>query len=142
MPRGGYHPHAERWGRKSAWINDSVTKTIRIPGDLADQVLDLAHKLDRGEVIAYDTESIQALRDELSQLGDLLKAVSDERDDLQKLNHTLTAELDAKPPQQLPDLEATRERILAGLKLGKQAPEYKRTKAAIDRFIGELKQQS
>lgn len=34
-----------------------------------------------------------------------------------------------------PDLDATRDRVLAGLKLGKQAPEYKRTKAALERFI-------
>ncbi len=41
--------------------------------------------------------------------------------------------------QQLPDLEAIRDRILYGLKLGKQAPEYKRTKATIDKFIGEVR---
>lgn len=44
--------------------------------------------------------------------------------------------------QQLPDFEATRDRILSGLKVGKQSPEYKRTKAAIDRFIAEGVQQS
>ena len=42
--------------------------------------------------------------------------------------------------QQLPDLEAVRERILSTLKLGKQSPEYKRIKAAIDRFIEEVRQ--
>lgn len=41
--------------------------------------------------------------------------------------------------QQLPNFEAVRDRILYGLKLGKQAPGYKRTKAAIDRFISELR---
>ena len=35
----------------------------------------------------------------------------------------------------MPDLEAVRERILSGLRVGKQSPEYKRTKAVIDRFI-------
>ena len=40
---------------------------------------------------------------------------------------------------QLPDLEAVRERILSGLRVGKQSPEYKRTKAVIDRFISESK---
>ena len=38
----------------------------------------------------------------------------------------------------MPDFEAVRERILSGLKVGKQSPEYKRTKAVIDRFIAEL----
>jgi hypothetical protein len=41
--------------------------------------------------------------------------------------------------QQLPDLEVVRDRILSGVKLGKQAPEYKRLKAAIDRFIAEVR---
>lgn len=45
--------------------------------------------------------------------------------------------LKQEPP--LPDLEAVRDRILSSLKVGKQAPEYKRTKAAIDRFIAEVR---
>ena len=48
-----------------------------------------------------------------------------------------TAEL-RQESQQLPDLEAMRDRYLSKLKVGKQAPEYKRTKAVIDRFIGEV----
>lgn len=56
MPRGGYHPNAERWGRKSAWLNASDTKTIRVPEELAEQILDYAHKLDKGEVIDYETK--------------------------------------------------------------------------------------
>ena len=39
------------------------------------------------------------------------------------------------------DLEAVRLSILSGLKVGKQSSEYKRTKAAIDRFINELLEQ-
>jgi hypothetical protein len=35
----------------------------------------------------------------------------------------------------MPDLDAVSERILSGLRVGKQAPEYKRTLAVIDRFI-------
>lgn len=44
-------------------------------------------------------------------------------------------------PQTLPDLEAVRDRLLAGLRVGKQSPEYKRTKTAIDRFIAEVRSQ-
>lgn len=76
----------------------------------------------------------------------LLDSVSKERDKLVKLNNTQCAELDrlkeAKdqgPPQQLPDLEAVREHILAGLKLGKQASGYKAALKALDRFIDELR---
>lgn len=39
----------------------------------------------------------------------------------------------------MPDFEAVRERILSGLKVGKQSPEYKRTKAVLERFISELR---
>ena len=131
MPRGGYHLHAERWGRKSAWKNDSVTKTIRVPLALADQVLDLAHQLDNGEFIAFDTKSIQALKDEISLL-------SSERDKLVELNHALKSELDQTQPQQQHALEAVRDRIMKGLRVGKQATEYKRIKAALDKFIAEL----
>lgn len=44
------------------------------------------------------------------------------------------AECRASQPQQ-PDYEAIRDRFLASLPVGKQAPEYKRTKKAIDGFI-------
>lgn len=63
MPRGGYHPHAERWGRKSNWKNDSVTKTIRVPEALMEQILELAHRLDNGEKTAFVTESNQPIVD-------------------------------------------------------------------------------
>ncbi len=41
---------------------------------------------------------------------------------------------DLTPDRQL-DLEVERDRFLASLKVGRQAPEYKRTKAVLDRFI-------
>lgn len=98
MPRGGYHPNAERWGRKSAWQSESPTKTVRLPEDLIEQVLDYAHKLDAGEITDYDTEAKNAL-----------------------------------------DLEQLRDRYLASLPLGKQAPEYKRTKKILNSFIAFIK---
>lgn len=39
----------------------------------------------------------------------------------------------------MPDLEAVSERILLGLRVGKQSPEYKRTKAVLERFIAEVR---
>lgn len=39
----------------------------------------------------------------------------------------------------MPDMDATRDRILQNLKLGKQAPEYKRTKSLLNKFIAELR---
>lgn len=131
MARGGYHSHAERWGRKSAWRNDSVTKTIRVPESLASQVLDLAHKLDDGETIAFETESNQVLKDETSRLKDELEQA---RLDCARLRQELVV-CQAKSQKQPLDLEAIRDRFLASLRLGKQAPEYKRTKKILDSFI-------
>ncbi len=39
----------------------------------------------------------------------------------------------------MPDFALVRERILSGLRVGKQSPEYKRTRAVIDRFIAEVR---
>ncbi len=39
----------------------------------------------------------------------------------------------------MPALEAVSERILSGLRVGKQSPEYKRTKAVLERFISEVR---
>lgn len=43
------------------------------------------------------------------------------------------------PPTQLSDLEATRDRVLSSLKLGKQAPGYKTAKSALNQFIQLLR---
>lgn len=63
MPRGGKREGA---GAKFKWKHGK-TKTIRVPVELAEQVLELARKLDNGEVLVsqskesscidYDTES-------------------------------------------------------------------------------------
>ena len=54
MPRGGKRAGA---GRKSSW-NEPKTKTkvIRVPEALAEQLLDLAKQLDRGEWQAPDSD--------------------------------------------------------------------------------------
>lgn len=131
MPRGGYHPNAKRWGRKSAWKNASDTKTIRVPEELAEQILDYAHKLDEGEIIDYDTEAKKAVQ----QLKIELEQLRQERD-------RLATELAASGASQSeqPDLEAIRDRVLAGLKLGKQAPGYKSAMKVLNDFISRLKQ--
>jgi len=52
--RGGYREGA---GRHYSW-NHGETKSVRIPIALADRVVEIAKKLDRQEVIDYDTNSI------------------------------------------------------------------------------------
>ena len=53
MPRGGSRKGA---GRKSAW-NNKETTVIRVPKVFADQLLDIAQRLDKGEHIEFVTES-------------------------------------------------------------------------------------
>ena len=53
MPRGGPRPNS---GRKSPWIH-TPTQTIRVPSAFADQLLEVAHQLDQGEVIGSVSKS-------------------------------------------------------------------------------------
>lgn len=52
MPRGGYRQNA---GRKPKW-RSGKTKMIRVPIELADQLLEIAQKIDQGASI--ENESI------------------------------------------------------------------------------------
>ena len=52
MPRGGKREGA---GNKFKWKHGK-TKTIRVPIELADQVLELAKKLDQGETLVSQSE--------------------------------------------------------------------------------------
>jgi len=57
MVRGGYR---EKAGRKSTWVSGckfEETKLIRVPIAISDRVLEIAHKLDNGEVIDLVTDS-------------------------------------------------------------------------------------
>ena len=53
MGRGGARANA---GAKSKW-NNSETKTIRVPANLADKILDYAKKLDSEELLENGTNS-------------------------------------------------------------------------------------
>ncbi len=52
MPRGGKREGA---GNKFKWKHGK-TKTIRVPVELADQLLELAKKLDQGETLVSQSE--------------------------------------------------------------------------------------
>lgn len=155
MPRGGYHPHADRWGRKSAWNNGSVTKTIRVPEALADRVLDIAHKLDEGENIDCDTkanEQVSVLKAELEQLRSERDQLDREVNELHAKVGDLDLELtnlkeqqsqqqaDAPNHEQLPSgLEAIRDRVLSRWKVQKRAESKERIKEALDKFIAAIR---
>jgi hypothetical protein len=60
MPRGG---HRDKAGRRSTWQSNckfSETKLIRVPIAIASQLLDIAHRLDAGEVLDFVTQSKEA----------------------------------------------------------------------------------
>lgn len=79
-------------------------------------------------------EEIEALKAEAEQLRSQLAALEQEND-------KLTSDLVLNPKsQELSDYEAARDRALAKLKLGRQAPEYKRAKKAMDLLLDELLQ--
>ncbi len=69
---------------------------------------------------------IEALKAEVEQLQQQNAVLSEE-------NASLLEQLEQ--PQQSLDLEGKRDIFLASLRLGKQAPEYKRNKKVIDSFI-------
>jgi hypothetical protein len=71
MPRGG---RREKSGRKSSWVSGckfEETKLIRVPVAVADRLLEIAHKLDSGEVIDLETKSNNEIvtKSELIQKG-------------------------------------------------------------------------
>lgn len=73
MPRGGYRENA---GRRAGW-NNSETQTIRVPKALASQLLEIARKLDEGEVIDFGTESKDSIvisKDELNNIAETIVA--------------------------------------------------------------------
>lgn len=105
--RGGYRDNA---GRKSSWRH-SATQTIRVPKVFAQQLVKLAHQLDKGEVIDTDTKSKQGntdndtdsksaasdivtnsilpLKEALVQAAAILKAKRSARESLAKLLSSL-----------------------------------------------------
>jgi hypothetical protein len=61
MPRGG---HREKAGRPSTWKSGckfSETKLIRVPAAIADQLLEIAHKLDSDETLDLVTKQLSLL---------------------------------------------------------------------------------
>ena len=125
MPKGGIRP---RRGDGSLahllqpkW-NLGRTRTIRVPHVLGEQLLEIAHHLDAGGKIDLTQDNkASAPSNSIDLTQDNTTAHHPYPDDL-------------TPDRQL-NLEVECDRFLASLKLGKQAPEYKRTKAVLDRFL-------
>jgi FtsZ-binding cell division protein ZapB len=78
---------------------------------------------------------IKELKQKNAELTQQLEQLEQERDQLRsQLEQTASQRTDLR------ELEQGRDRFLASLRLGKQAPEYKRTKSVLDRFIAFISQ--
>ena len=127
MPRGGRREGA---GRKTKWESGCTfaeTVVIRVPGGLKNEILELAHRLDAGEQIAFDS-------DELRERNEFLEARVTELEG--KLQETQPQQLSLFPTDEfLTNLKAN---VLSALKMGTQSKAYKRVEQAIEKEIGKL----
>ena len=123
MPRGGRRENA---GKKSRWESGrsfSKTKVIRVPVEFAEQLLEIAHKLDSGESFDIDTKS---------KIDDEIEPLRSEVTRLQEHIEVLESRLDASC------LKKERDKALANLRLGKAAARYKDAAKVLNAFIDNL----
>jgi hypothetical protein len=76
MARGGKRSGA---GRKSTWQSGcqfTETKLIRVPIVIAEQILDIAHRLDAGETIDFDAQSNHPSTDLVTNSLEMIVAAS------------------------------------------------------------------
>lgn len=125
MPRGGRRENA---GRKSNWESGrsfAETKVIRVPAEFAEQLLEMAHKLDAGVPTELVTNSDEVSSEEVRALQEVVEKLQERVTELEsQLNDA--------------NLEEKRVRVLASLKRGAQSPEYKGAKRALTTFIEVL----
>ena len=94
-------------------------------------------------------EELESLRQERDKLFDQLNDMAgragewyEKAKEVQRQHDELKAS--QSQSQQIPNLDVVRDRVLSNLnrKVGKQSPEYKRTKTVLDSFIEEVKHDS
>lgn len=95
--------------------------------------LETLHNQSKQQIEASKAEAEQLLR-QLSALEQENTKLIDNLVESERLCSALNQN------QELPDYEVLRDRALAKLKLGKQAPEYKRAKKVLEDFVNALKQ--
>lgn len=127
-------PDSLEWLKKGGNVSGRIDELVAAAksGELKS-----IHTHDRKNEERLSSESVYKQIDELKTEIELLRS---ERVSLQQDCERLTTELaacQASQPQQ-PDLEAIRDHALTKLKVGKQAPEYKRAKKYMDLLLAEL----
>lgn len=124
MPRGGRRENA---GKKSTWDSGRTfaeTKVIRVPIEFASQLLELAHRLDTGEVFDLVTNSlvendeVEILRGEVNRLQERVNQLESQ------LSHPL--------------LKQKQNRALSKLNMGSAAARYKDANKVLTAFIEDL----
>jgi cell fate (sporulation/competence/biofilm development) regulator YlbF (YheA/YmcA/DUF963 family) len=124
MPRGG---HREKAGKKSRWESGRTfaeTKVIRVPIEFAEQLLDVARRLDAGESIELVTNSIEATK----EVENLIEQVESLQEQVSQLEARLSSS----------SLKQKRDEALASLSMGAAAARYKDAKKVLDAFIKNL----
>ena len=142
----------EGQGNLSAAIDRLVDNARNIlPGDTHNQISQEAKSMsgnthNRKDYKNHDEAIIrsQAAKNQrlLTDVRILEKDLEAAKEEISQLRSQLAetkAELDQAHKSPAADLEATRDRYLASLRLGKQAPEYRRAKSVVDRFIAALR---
>lgn len=140
--QGSWGGAREGAGAKSKWQSGGGTKLVRIPVAIESQVLEAARVIDAGvDLVAanlYQENVTQSRHNEnVTQSSQRIQELENQLEQLQQERDRLQQDLIAcqiAQCQQL-DLESDRDRFLASLRLGKQAPDYKRAKTVLDRFI-------
>lgn len=108
--------------------------------DLIDQLVQAAKSGELKPNNAHEqikTQQELYSNDTHEQIKALQALVTEAQEQLRQEREIFRQELAATQASQLlqPDLEELRDRYLTSLRLGKQAPEYKRTRKALDGFI-------
>jgi hypothetical protein len=135
MPRGGFRENA---GRKSEWASGrtfSETKPIRVPREHSDTLLEIAHRLDAGEAIDLDTESLQQENQHLKEQVNNLKYELDQATRSQPVQLSL---LSGQPSLSKSCLEKLRDESLSLLQVGQQSSSYAKARKAFNHFIKKL----
>ena len=121
---------------------------MRVPGNLVEQLNEIAHRLDAGETIDLDTKSIKEENQKLKQEIDLLKQrLSESSEEIKRLktekesNSGQLELFNMNPVPALPSKEVLgkiRDRCLKKISAGKQSTRYSEAKEVFNEFINIL----
>lgn len=144
MPRGGSRKGA---GRKTSWASGCQfedTKVVRVPKEIASEVLEIAHKLDEGAEVVYDDSlkvENQKLKEQVEQLEEEVESLKESSlvglplfsqnkviNDLDTNSIVISAQ----------DLQDIKNEVLRSLRMGEQSKVYKQVKKSLNQILKRL----